>query len=269
MVNRIVQDFDGDATAAVVLRLFQFMTDSMENHHREHMRIRQEREEVFSYALESISFRRVMRPIIRLYRERRMETRFSPLPPLFPDEPPSASYIYRRSPSNDSPRTVEILLQDASAVPTESSSVSFHTPTENEPISNPENELGSPQNPIDVDQLFTRQDTPPPLTEALRRTRSNPINTDQIQIPQERRSRSTPLLMYCRICARPGHFPDNCIQITPLICTYCREVGHGAQECVERRRDERRYHSELQFCIFCSQQGHSIEQCFAMHYASQ
>ena len=79
-----------------------------------------------------------------------------------------------------------------------------------------------------------------------------------IAILQNTRSESSLNLIHCRVCDRYGHRTTGCIQMGALVCQYCREVGHGERDCNVRRRDERRFHPEMQFCLVCSQPGHSV-----------
>ena len=112
-------------------------------------------------------------------------------------------------------------------------------PTENTP--------GTQQNPIDVDQLVLRHDTPHPAVNLLRRTNSNPMLERVIAILQNTRSESSLNLIHCRVCNRYGHRAAGCVQMGALVCQYCQEVGHGERDCNVRRRDERRFHPEMQF----------------------
>ena len=59
----------------------------------------------------------------------------------------------------NSPRTVEIAMGEQNSS-NENSTASFHTAHSGEP--------GTRENPIDVDQLFIREDTPHPTTGFLR-----------------------------------------------------------------------------------------------------
>ena len=178
----------------------------------------------------------------------------STTPPfLTTNVPPSFEY-----PSSTSPITVEI--EDRENSPSEDSVVSFYTPDTHE--------LGSQQNPINVDQLNIQSETPHPTINILRRTRSNPLDDRRVTLPANHSESSLPL-SYCRNCGLHGHLPDGCLRQGPFICTYCREIGHETTDCVERRRDEARYHPEMQFCLVCSQTGHSIDRCFTLLQQSQ
>ena len=143
---------------------------------------------------------------------------------------------------------------EAMQSPLDDSTTTFHTANKHE--------LGSQQNPIDIDQLVARQVTPHPAIGVLQRVQSNPINDRTTTgIHPTNQSESSLPLSICRICGLHGHLPDGCIQMGPFVCRYCREVGHGIQNCVERQRDEQRYNPDLQFCLFCSQPGHTFNRC--------
>jgi hypothetical protein len=188
--------------------------------------------------------------------------------------------------TDEQPRTVEITSMNAineeDSATSEDSMIPLYTNddrTESGPsvtFYTANSELGSQQNPIDVDRLFIRTDTPHPAINTRRRTRSNPINDRQTTRLTSNSTSSLPL-SYCRICGLHGHLPDGCVMMGPFLCSHCREVGHGARNCPERQAEERRYQREeesryrpdLQFCLVCSQQGHSIDRCFALQYPSQ
>ena len=157
-----VATFDNDPTGTAILWLFSFITDSMDRTRREMMRLRSEQEEVFEYAIENAHFWRTMWPIIRNHCERQNQcsTPPSPLQPLFDEHSLSTTNIYSPpsvSGNNNSPRTIKILSPEPTTTePTqlESPSTVFLMANENEP--------GTQQNLIDVDQLFVRQDPPSP-----------------------------------------------------------------------------------------------------------
>ena len=265
---QIVNAFDNDPTDTAILRLFHFISDTMDRMRREMIRLRNDWEEVYEYAIASAHFRQTIRPIVRDHRERQNRRSPSPYPlqPLFDEHPPPAVHISPPSISDidDSPQTIPILSPgsiDTDSPHSESPSMAFFTVTKNTP--------GTQQNPIDVDRLILRHDTPHPAVSLLRRTNSNPILEQAIAILQNTRSESSLNLIHCRVCDRYGHRATGCIQMGPLICQYCQEVGHGERDCNERRCDERLFHPEMQFCLICSQPGHSVGNCYALQYPSQ
>ena len=86
------------------------------------------------------------------------------------------------------------------------------------------------RSPVLIHPTVRRPYTPHPLMGILRRTQSAPI-TD-----------------YCTICARTGHSLVNCILRGPIVCSYCREVGHTRGVCNRLRMDIVSYHPRLQYC---------------------
>ena len=166
--------------------------------------------------------------------------------------------------TEDSPRSIEIMSkkqdEEEENAPSEDSMISFYTADTHEP--------GSQQNPIDTDRFFIWLDTPHPAINVLQRTRSNLIDDRRATHPTNNSELSLPLA-YCRICGLHGHLPDGCLRRGPFICMYCREIGHETTNCVKLRRNEARYHPELQFCLVFSQPGHSLDRCFALLHPSQ
>ena len=92
---QIVNAFDNDPTSTAILQLFHFISDTMDRTRREMMRLRNDREEVYEYAIVSVHFRQTIRPIVRDHREQqnRRSPSPSPLQPLFDEHPPLATYL--------------------------------------------------------------------------------------------------------------------------------------------------------------------------------
>ena len=67
-LTQIVNAFDNDPTGTAILRLFHFISDTMDRTRREMMRLRNDREEVYEYAITSAHFRQTIRPIVRDHR---------------------------------------------------------------------------------------------------------------------------------------------------------------------------------------------------------
>ena len=53
---QIVNAFDNNPTGTAILRLFHFISDTMDQTRREMMRLRNDREEVYEYAITSAHF---------------------------------------------------------------------------------------------------------------------------------------------------------------------------------------------------------------------
>ena len=92
---QIVNAFDNNPTGTAILRLFHFISDTMDRTRREMMRLRNDREEVYEYAIVSVHFRQTIRPIVRDHCEQqnRCSPSPSPLQPLFDKHPPLATYL--------------------------------------------------------------------------------------------------------------------------------------------------------------------------------
>ena len=282
MRTAIIRDFDDDQIGQLVLRWIVSISNSLDHHRAEVQRLQTERQFAVDYRTSNQSFTRRVRGLVFIHRERQRAANPSPiqtpLPPLFDSSPSPSAYdeplempesttppfLTTNVPpsfeysSSTSPITVEI--EDRENSPSEDSVVSFYTPNTHE--------LGSQQNPINVDQLNIQSETPHPTINILRRTRSNPLDDRRVTLPANHSESSLPL-SYCRNCGLHGHLPDGCLRQGPFICTYCREIGHKTTDCVERRRDEARYHPEMQFCLVCSQTGHLIDRCFTLLQQSQ
>ena len=77
---QIVNAFDNDPTGTAILRLFHFISDTMNRTRQEMTRLRNEREEVYEYAITSAHFRQMIRTIVRDHRERQTIVLHLPLP---------------------------------------------------------------------------------------------------------------------------------------------------------------------------------------------
>ena len=155
--------------------------------------------------------------------------------PLLSPTPPAAS-----SERLNSPQTVTILSRPPSTE--QESHGDDETPSSYHTADNS-------QLPVLIHPTVRRPDTPHPLVGILCRTQSAPV-TD-----------------YCTICARTGHLLVGCILRGPIICSYCREVGHTRGVCNHLQMDIVSYHPQLQYCDICEQSGHNAERCFNRLFA--
>jgi hypothetical protein len=145
--------------------------------------------------------------------------------------------------SPEFPRPVLIhspALDNTSQVSESTSNDSFHTADSEE--------SGSQSNPIDVD-TFEAPVPPHPST---------------IHQLTHRRTRSIATATQCTMCGRFGHDSTECIWRGPIICEYCKEIGHVRDGCPELRRDIGRYNPLYQFCVVCNRPGHTLDRCFAL-----
>jgi hypothetical protein len=297
MPRILTNAFAPDPTSLAMLRHYYFLSESQRVLRQQIARHNTERSELFQSLMGRREFQIFMFPVLNEYRTIHSSlppydqhspavdnphSFGNPPPPLVENPPtsPSAptSNDDNTSSSTDEARTVEITPMDTideeESTSSEDSMISFYTRDEETrsglavTFYTANSEPGSQQNPIDVDRLFVRTDTPHPAIHILRRTRSNPINDRQTTRLTSNSESSLPL-SYCKICGLHGHLPDGCLRMGPFVCTYCREIGHEFPDCVERRRDEAKYHPELQFCLICGQPGHSLNQCLTLQYPSQ
>ena len=177
MRNVIAHDFHEDRLGQLILRWIVSLSDSIDHHQTEIRRLRDERQFAVEYGNTNQSFNRRIRGLVFIHRERQMQAALGS--PLF-NTPPSDSSAYQELPETtdpnspppfvltslvdeeereDSPRSVEITMEE------QNSTASFHTAHSGE--------SGTRENPIDVDQLVIKEDTPHPTTGFLRRTHSD------------------------------------------------------------------------------------------------
>ena len=203
----------------------------------------------------------------------------TPLPPLFDSSPSTSAYhelpempesttlplsavenspssgYPPTSPMNDdenrvaistknSPRSVEIMSEEKDKeeenTQSKDSLISLYTTDTHE--------LGTQQNPINIDLIPEQLIVPLLKPTGIRRTQSAPTT------------------MQCTVCARTGHMAQDCIQLGPTLCNYCQESGHFAKDCRKWRADIRRYDPQLQFCLVCNETGHSLDRCTTLNY---
>jgi hypothetical protein len=143
--------------------------------------------------------------------------------------------------SPGSPRSVQIhspILDDTNQQSESTSNNSFHTADSEE--------SGSQSNPINVDTF--EAPVPPRLSTIHQLTHRSSIAT----------------ATQCTMCGRFGHDSTECIWRGPIICEYCKEIGHVRDGCPELRRDIGRYNPLYQFCVVCNRPGHTLDRCFAL-----
>ena len=148
-IEELEQEFHEYSHGLAVLRNIRGIALTIECLENEIEQQREEMEDVFDCAVDHIRFRRILRPIVRNYRERSAHPYRRPSPPRpsssnsAPNEPPvTPPSNESTSPTalSDSPRTVAILSP---------------TNSDEEPSSYgtaPESEPGTAENPIVVDR---------------------------------------------------------------------------------------------------------------------
>ena len=114
--------------------------------------------------------------------------------------------------------------------------LSFYTPAHDE--------LGTRNNPIDVNWLLDPSPSPP--------------RTLVYSPPQ---TRSAPVTAPCPMCHRHGHTSTQCVWYGPGVCSYCDEIGHTIHNCNILRWDQQWFNSHLLYCLTCWQSGHTSTTC--------
>ena len=244
-ISRISHDFSNDVTGTLALRYIQSLSDTIKKLEENLKSLQDERDDVFAYAIDSVDFRRTLRPIVRAHRRRQLS------PYARTDTPPSLQsnttsdnsppFLYHPSINEhpEPPRTVTILSRNPSpeqSLPINSDpSSSYHTVDDGRMQMAPHSSIRRPH-------------TPHPRTGFLRRTQSAPIAD------------------YCNICTRVGHSQLDCVWRGPIICSYCREVGHTRGNCNDLRLDIVRFNPRYQYCTICDQAGHTVDRCFARQF---
>lgn len=256
MNRRISEAFRNDVTGQLIIRHINFITTRINQLELDLDLLRSEREEIFNYAANNSSFQRRVTPFIRLYRER-LGPYARPLLPS-PSSSSSSSHNHSSSPHSSSPRTVEILPQTVTETSTEPSTVSsYHSADDHEP--------GSPQNPINVDAPVIQFQIPP-LPDNIINVNDQRLDTPHPAIGILHRPRSMPALLYCSSCTCNGHTLNQCIWTGPIVCEYCKNIGHTRRQCPVHRQDLTRYDPSYQYCTICQQQGHTQDRCFSLQY---
>lgn len=175
IVDRCAQAFSPDVTGTLVLHALHHVSQTITRLENELSRQQEERDELFSYAIENRHFRHTILPIVRYHRRQRTHpySRATTPPSLQSDNSNDES----QSPP---PSTIEIQSQRNSDT---NSVLSYYFPSNSpfpEPIDNnqlrltddlttlphpPNAEPGSEGNPIDVDAIDQNCDSPHPATD--------------------------------------------------------------------------------------------------------
>ena len=165
-VLQLSTTFNDEPLTMMTLRHFHFITDTIDRLEHVILQHRREQTSIFDYLLQTTTFQDLVHPIVHEYR------RNNPLPHTDSvTSPPTGS-------NNSSPSSS-----------TTSEVTSYHTAP-----------LGSPTNPIEVDD----NDEP---------------NDD--------------LIIRCRKCTRTGHNMENCLFDGPPLCDRCWKYGHYRPTCNE------------------------------------
>jgi len=250
--------FADQRTNFAILRQYHFVTEGLNHVLYDLNRHRTERNALYRELMTSLRFQETLDPILMDFRRRQQTNDPSPLviPSILP---PSTT-------TTDSPQSVSIHSPPQSTTPIDDPPTSTSPTGSNESVLSyytaSQEELGTPNHPIDVDLIPDQQVT---ATYEEMGTQTNPINVDRFDFPSPRtntvrKTYSAPLLGYCTICVRVGHPTARCLRrIEP--CSYCSEIGHHRTECPELNRDLLRYNPSLKRCEICQAPGHGTDQC--------
>ena len=168
-----------------------------------------------------------------------------------------------REPFADDEHTHTLDPLDPASLPFEPTSTSHSTSTLTYPTSS--ERLNSPQTvtifsrPPSIEQESHVDDEAPSSYHTADNSQSPVLIHPTVRCPDTlhplvgilRRTQSVPVTDYCTICARTGHSLVNCILRGPIVCSYCREVGHTRGVCNRLRMDIVSYHPRLQYCDIC------------------
>ena len=261
----LAQAFQSSPTALAHIRAFGYLTNEIHDLQQKLTRHRQEQELYYQTMTSAAFFRETLHPLYSQWRRNQQNIDDNILSEALRLLSPSRSSLVgsqsalSTSSSDESPREVVIHSRPPTPLddPTEPSSLPLPPPSvqETTPL------------PLSLEDCNATNNTGPSFQTAITHpsgSATNPIDVDLLPpfVPiSVRRTRSAPTTLNCRICRRSGHRLDRCILEGPIICIYCRGVGHVKSDCAEFRRDLRRYNPEMQFCILCSNVGHSVDNC--------
>ena len=180
--------FSSSPLSTTLLRQYLFLSHNLELIRQDLIRHQQERESIFNVLSHSAPFQDIITPIVLNFRfQQRQVSPVNPPPPIL------------RTPSNSSSseQAVErrsVIIQEQSN--SDNSLLSYYTTAHKE--------LGTCNNPIDVDRLLDPSPLPPRL----------PVYTPP-------RTQSAPVTAPCPMCCRHGHTSIQSVWYGPGVCSYC------------------------------------------------
>ena len=219
--------FSSSPLLTILLRNYLFLSHNIEWIWQDLTWHQLEWQSLFDILSHSTLFRDTITPIVLNFRLRQQQ--------VSPVDPPTTSHFTLHCPASENTETEQsVIIQERSD--SNNSLLSFYTAAHAN--------LGTWDNPIDVDWLLDRSPSPP-----------------QIPIYSPPRTQSAPVTTPCTMCRRQGHTSTQCVWYSPGICSYCEEVGHTQHTCNELRCDHLRFNPHLLYCLTCRQSGHTSSRC--------
>ena len=219
--------FSSSPLLTILLWQYLFLSHNLERIRQDLTRHQLERESIFDILSHSAPFQDIITPIVLNFRLQQWQ--------VSPGNPPPTFQTSLNSPIPEHVETWQsIIIQERSN--SNDSLLSFYTPAHDE--------LGTRNNPIDVNWLLDPSPSPP--------------HTPVYSPP---RTWSAPITAPCPMCRRHGHTSIQCIWYGPGICSYCDEVGHTVHTCNILQRDQQRFNPRLLYCLTCWQSGHTTSYC--------
>ena len=219
--------FSSSPLSTTLLRHYLFLSHNLDRIRQDLIRHQQEQESIFDVLSHSAPFQDIITPIVLDFRYRQRQVSLVNPPPIL--RTPSPSPI-----SEHMTEWRSIIIQEQ--INSTDSLPSFYTTAHEE--------LGTRNNPIDVDWLLNPSPSPPRI----------PVYTPP-------RTQSAPVTAPCPMCCQPGHTPIQCVWYSPGVCSYCEEVGHTVHNCNVLRRDQQRFNPHLLYCLTCKRAGHTSHTC--------
>ena len=215
--------FSSSPLSTILLRNYLFLSHNIERIWQDLTRHQLERQSLFDILSHSTPFHDTITPIVLNFRLRQQQ--------VSPVDPPTTSHFTLHCLASENAETEQsVIIQERSD--SNDSLLSFYTATHAN--------LGTQDNPIDVDWLLDQSPSPP-----------------RIPIYSPPHTQSAPVTAPCMMCHWHGHTSTQCIWYSPGICSYCEEVGHTQHTCNELQCDRLRFNPHLLYCLTCCQLGHT------------
>ena len=186
-VDCVFLDPSLDCSTSTIL----FLSHNLEQIRQDLTHHQLEQESIFDVLSHSTPFQDIITPIVLNFRLRQRQ--------VLPVNPPPIFQTSSNSPISEHVETQQsVIIQEWSN--SNDSLLLFYTPAHDE--------LGTRNNPIDVDWLLDPSPSPP---------------RDPVYIPPQ--ARSAPITTPCPMCHQHSHTSTQCVWYGPGVCSYCDEVG--------------------------------------------
>ena len=219
--------FSSSPLLTVLLQQYFFLSHNFEQIRQDLTRHQLEWESIFDILSHSAPFQDIIMPIVLNFRFWQRQ--------VSPVNPPPTFQTSLNSPILEQAEIQQsVIIQERRN--SSDSLLSFYTPAHDE--------LGTHNNPIDVDQLLDPSLSPP-----------------RIPVYNPPQTWSAPVTAPCPMCRRHGHTSTQCVWYGSGICSYCKEVGHTVHTCNILRCDQQWFNPHLLYCLTCRQSGHTSTTC--------